>query len=495
MKIVSILKKYLMLSGILLNSGLLLAGLYTVGWAVKKQVTIDDVLVKSAEMLKEDAPALANFMVSSANVPIIFDAFSDVDLNELNGVGATSTNIGYVPPSAVQEGEDNVAEVHVSNSKGLLKAIKNATPGENIILEPGVYRIKAKRIPINIAGERASPIHVKALQLGDAKIELDAVEGFHVLKPFWVFENLVIRGVCVRHSSCEHAFHVVGEANNTVIRNNIISDFNAAIKINSTGKKNKKVFPDYGVIENNTIVNNSPRDTGNSVTLIDAVAVSDWVVRGNIIADFIKLHGNQVSYGAFFKGAGERNIFEQNFIVCQLKQKIDQGALVGVSFGGGGTGRSMCRDADCIVEHKAGIIRNNVIMNCNDVGVYLNKAKGSEIYNNTILNTLGVDVRFPESSAVIANNVITGRIKERDGADSQSFSNYVVGMDKLSDIYENPYTAKFDLKDASVLVDKGIDLQNAEKDFCGNTRGPTRVDIGAIEYGNGRNVCNPVNMR
>lgn len=62
-------------------------------------------------------------------------------------------------------------------------------------------------------------------------------------------------------------------------------------------------------------------------------------------------------------------------------------------------------------------MRNNTILNCvNDVGIYLNKSYNTLIENNAIRSSLGVDVRFEQSSAEIRGNVIEGRVKARDGA-------------------------------------------------------------------------------
>src|SRR3546814_10210085 len=70
------------------------------------------------------------------------------------------------------------------------------------------------------------------------------LEGFRVLAPFWIFENLVIEGTCETDHRCEHAFHIVGDAVGTVIQNNWVTDFNAAVKVN--GKDGR--YPDAGII-------------------------------------------------------------------------------------------------------------------------------------------------------------------------------------------------------------------------------------------------------
>src|SRR3546814_1462175 len=82
---------------------------------------------------------------------------------------------------------------------------------------------------------------------------------------------------------------------------------------------------------------------------------------------------------------------------------------IGFSFGGGGTAQRFCRNNSCTNEHYDGVARSNVIMDCpNDVGIYLNKSKGTLIHNNALINTRGIDVRFAGTSALIVNTVIDG---------------------------------------------------------------------------------------
>src|SRR3546814_14592181 len=76
------------------------------------------------------------------------------------------------------------------------------------------------------------PIVVRAPALGAVRLQFSLLEGFRVLAPFWIFENLVIEGTCETDHRCEHAFHIVGDAAGTVIQNNWVTDFNAAVKVN-----------------------------------------------------------------------------------------------------------------------------------------------------------------------------------------------------------------------------------------------------------------------
>jgi hypothetical protein len=298
----------------------------------------------------------------------------------------------------------------VASEEQARAAFANALAGDAITFEPGRYRIRGNMVASR-PGVPGAPIVVRAERPGSVVLELEAGEGFVVMGPHWTFENLEIRGACAEPAFCEHAFHVVGKGAHFVARNNRIVDFNAHFKING----DRTGFPDHGLIESNTLTNTAPRKTGNPVTPIDLVAASDWVIRSNVITDFIKAAGDRISYGAFAKGGGARTVFERNLVLCEHRLQGMPGQRVGLSFGGGGTGKPYCRDGKCITEHEQGVMRANLVAACSDVGIYVNSGAGTRIVDNTLLDTGGVQVRYPESSADIEGNVIDGAIMSRNG--------------------------------------------------------------------------------
>lgn len=381
--------------------------------------------------------------------------------------------------------------VAVDTAAGLFTAARNARPGDAIILLPGTYRI-TRDVPITRPGTRARPIVVRARKLGEAKIEFDTLQGFHVRAPFWIFENLHIKGACKRHHDCEHAFHLVGEASGTIIRNNRVHDFNAIIKSNKQWVNGAGIAPKDVLIERNHFYNTSVRDTGHPVTLIDVVGGTNWVVRENLIADFAKGRGNKISYGGFLKGGSHHGLFERNLIICEWKLKHDGGIRIGLSFGGGGSGPRVCGGRPCSPEHTGGIMRNNVIMHCpTDVGIYLNKARHTRIIHNTLYNTRGIDVRFPESTAEIRNNVLGGRIRNRNGGTSTRTANLVgVSLPSFRSWYAQPDQADFSVTQGSPLIDGGTPVPGLNQDFCSSIRSDGKADLGAVEYSPGSR-CNP----
>ena len=326
------------------------------------------------------------------------------------------------------------AVVLVSSPAETVKAIAQARPGDVITLLPGIYHFDASGyVAVSQAGTATARITVRAERPDTVFVEFNMREGFNVSAPYWTFENLHVRGVCREHTDCEHAFHIVGEAAHFVARNNTVVDFNAHFKVNGENS----AFPDYGLIEGNTLTNTSVRQTANPVTPIDLVAASYWQMRRNLITDFIKAEGNQVSYGAFAKGAGSDNRFEQNIVLCEHLLRGAPGQRVGISLGGGGSRggggseKNGCRDQRCIIEQDGGIIQSNLIESCSDDGIYINRAAASKILHNTLIDTGGISVRFVESSADTQGNLVDGLIRTRDGGLLRAADNFDTSASRL----------------------------------------------------------------
>lgn len=368
-------------------------------------------------------------------------------------------------------------QVEVADAASALRALTQAVAGDVIVFAPGSYRFSGTGIDLTHPGRADAPIVVRAKRLGTVTIEFDALEGFHVMAPYWRFENLVVQGVCRHHDDCDHAFHIVGGADHVVLRNNVLRDFNAQVKINGEGGR----FPDDGRIEGNTLVDRAPRNTDHAVTPIDLVAANHWTIAGNFIADFIKLHGDGTSYGAFAKGAGTGNRFVRNVVACEYRFRGLPGVRVGLSFGGGGTGPSFCRDRRCAVEQELGVMADNLIASCSDDGIYLNRSAQTRVAFNTVFDTAGVMARFPQTFANMRGNLVEGPLAVRDGAriddrDNQASAliwNYL-GVHPVRRQFEN--ARLLDLRWASAparlraRADSGPDL-------CGTPR------TGSVPYG------------
>jgi hypothetical protein len=368
--------------------------------------------------------------------------------------------------------------VPVSNAAQLIAAIDSAAPGDEITLAPGTYTV-AQNLSCDVAGTAEAPIKVRSAAFGESLIRFDAVEGFRVSAPHWVFENLDIVGVCAVDSDCEHAFHVFGNADFLRVRDCRVRDFNAQIKSNILNGQ----FPDDALIERCEFSDSRSRNTSNPVTKIDVVGGRRWRVRANLIRDGEKGGGDNISYSAFLKGNSRDGVFERNLVICE--DATAGGIRLGLSFGGGGSGPgSICEDGTCTPEHQNGVMRNNVIAHCPaDVGVYLNESAATRIEHNTLIANTGIDVRFAASTATIRNNLVSGLIRNRDGGTSTTVANLTgLTLATYDAWFVDPAGLDLTLTDGSAFVDLGVPTGVDVPDFCGRLRRTGAADLGAIEY-------------
>ncbi|MRV76428.1 right-handed parallel beta-helix repeat-containing protein [Duganella sp. FT92W] len=387
------------------------------------------------------------------------------------------SSIGAQPVAAqsVSRGQ----EVLVSNDVEWLRAMAGAQPGQSITLLPGRYLIDHS-VDVMRPGEEGAPITVRAQVPGSVTVESATDEALRIQAPYWRFENLTIRGKCKGATQCEHFFHISGNAHHFVAVNNTIVDFDAHFKINGDGGK----FPDHGLIASNTLRNDSARESSKPVTPVDLVAASHWRIERNLISDFIKSSGDKISYGAFVKGAGSNNVIAQNIVICEDKLRGLPGQRVGLSLGGGGTGKNYCRDGRCITEQTGGVIRSNLVVSCSDDGIYLNAASRSKLVHNTLLDTGGISVRFAESSAEIEGNLVDGSIRSRDGGILHLGDNRQTATARL---YLGGHPQRDLFRDATALdfgwrtpADSRLAASEEVPDLCGGKR-PGTPRYGAFE--------------
>lgn len=371
----------------------------------------------------------------------------------------------------------------VSTTAELIAALAMANPGDVITLQPGNY-VVSSNIVVDRGGAPEARITVRAEMLGSVMIESSAVEGFHVTAGYWTFENLEMHGTCSDDSSCEHAFHITGDAWGVELRNNRLVDFNAQVKSNGApvGSGGAYRWPSNVVIVGNELFDTRPRNTSNPVTKLDIVGGRNWLVRANYIHDFQKAGGDGVSYAAFLKGNSRNGVMERNLVVCSRLH--NGGTRIGLSLGGGGTSPdSICEEGTCSPEHQDGILRNNIIVHCSDVGIYLNEGLRSKIYFNDVYDTAGIDVRFAASTADVRGNLVSGALRDRDGGTHTEGDNVTgAGNAMFQQWFADPDNLDFTLEDPSQVADLAMPNLDVPDDYCGFLRDVGNLDRGAIYY-------------
>lgn len=378
------------------------------------------------------------------------------------------------------------AIVPVDDVPGLRAAIQAAAPGDEIVLAAGTYEVVGN-LAASTPGLPSAPIIVRAATPRSVLVRFSNpgshAEGFRLLAPWWRIEGLDIEGACASDDECEHAFHLAGDADHAVIRDNHVRDFNAQVKSNGQPQAaGGNAYPDDVLIERNVFHDTRARATARPVTKIDVVGGRRWIVRGNLIHDFQKGGGDTVSYAAFLKGNSRDGLFEQNLVRCSWH--TSGGVRLGLSLGGGGSGPdSICEDGTCTPEHQDGVLRNNIVMDCNDVGIYLNEAARTQVQHNTLYATTGIDVRFEASTADLRNNLLGGAIRDRDGGSHTSAGDLAgISPAQFAQWFVDPAEADFHLLQGDAFVDQGVAAPLVVDDYCGVARKDGANDVGALEY-------------
>jgi MYXO-CTERM domain-containing protein len=127
-------------------------------------------------------------------------------------------------------------------------------------------------------------------------------------------------------------------------------------------------------------------------------------------------------------------------------------------------------------------MRNNIIVNCSDDGIYLNKSKGTKLLYNTLVATNGVDFRFATTSGEADGNVLASVLRIRDGATMTKKTNLenVQGAD-FTTWYQAPLLGDLRKKgDLSAILGKATARPDVTDDYCARGRSGA-YDLGALQ--------------
>lgn len=389
--------------------------------------------------------------------------------------------------------------ISVNTTMALLNAIEVANPGDVINLEPGVYSI-SQLVTLRKDGEHNARIFMRAATLGSVTLELSHIENFKLYGKYWIFENLRIVGVCEQGQGCEHAFHIVGDADDIIFRNNEVINFASHIKLNGEqlGEGLAKSFPDRIMFINNLwhntkyIRNNVPHN------ILNLDGGHNHIVRGNIFADYNTPADLPKSASAIYPKASTRGILiEQNLIVCET-QRTEGETTRGIQLGDGAPS-SICDgdmdqdgEGDCIErgQNQEAIVRNNIIMRCDNggsaAGIMVGSDRDSQILHNTVSlvgqRKAGFYQGHPNHDTYWRANILERGINTQYAERPLNImNNFVPSSEELSTIFATPSEGDFTLINSILITDQIPTDPSAPHDFCGYPRGVS-ADIGAIEY-------------
>lgn len=121
--------------------------------------------------------------------------------------------------------------VTVDSLDGLRDAVKDAQPGETIILRPGHYRLTS---PLELAAEGTPdrPIAVRGESIGGTVLEFDGDARLAVTGKYWALSDLVVRGNCGPRQ-CPYLVDVGNRADAFTVRNIFVSGILSLINLDA----------------------------------------------------------------------------------------------------------------------------------------------------------------------------------------------------------------------------------------------------------------------
>lgn len=387
------------------------------------------------------------------------------------GVAAPDTgprDAGVVPDAGPPPDAGTGLTQRVTTPAELGAAMANKAVS-TIVLAKGTFALGAP-----VTTSRPGPVAI----LGEpgAVVETNgAEEAFLIEHPFYTFRGFRVN---VTGAGAYHAFKFNGarakglSAGSDALVEDVVMAVSpqgeSGIKGSSTGIA---PYPDRVVLRRVEVYFVSP-STNSQVEGIDGMGVEFWRIEESKVHHVQKTNG--LGWGVLIKGGSRGTVIERTLF-------YDNDVHISV----GGTSSS---NRNPPAEHLDGIVRNNLFLRSKDVAIYLERAANTTITNNTITDSFGtctscssIDVRYPESVAILTNNIQDKKSLPRDGGTFTATANVIGGFTAADFIN----AAAFDLRPkpgtalASAAIDKGIPTDGLTYD--GVTRPIGAPDIGAYE--------------
>jgi hypothetical protein len=305
--------------------------------------------------------------------------------------------------------------------------------------------------------------------------------------------NITVADLTLTRSNW-HLAHVVpdGASSSGTVLHNIraVDGGQQFIKVNPANGH----FPDNGVVRcsliemtdiGRTFVRNNCYTGG-----IDIHQSRGWQIYANVLGGF--WCGSGLSEHAVHVWTGSRDTQVDGNVIINSARGIGFGlgdSVAGRTYGDGACG------GKAYVGHFGGAITNNfVVANDSrlfasadgfDTGIGLEQSCETNVLHNTVVSTAvprssSIEWRFPNTVAVVANNLVTHGLKPRDGAAATLAGN--VTNAALSLFVDVPGANVHLRPTATAAIDKGVPLVNRlSLDIDAEPRGPA-ADVGADEY-------------
>ncbi len=371
--------------------------------------------------------------------------------------------IGNLPATA------SANQIEVSTTAGLLNAVGNCKSNDIILLEDGVYALKNNGTIV----VRTDSLTIKSKR-GDRSAVVVSGWGMKANdhNGFWVCANDVTIADLTIQNVGYHCIQADVNVDRLTVRNCILKD--AGEQLLKVPSATGADYSENGLVEGCLFAYSAGVGPQYYIGGIDVHHGKGWIVRDNRF-QFIRSPEDRIAEHAIhFWNDSRDTLVERNWIF-----NCDRGI-------GFGLGRS---------SHTGGVIRNNMIAHDgrmlpdggtgqNDVGIALESATGTQVYNNTVFfmhSYYSIEFRFTTTTDVtIINNLTNRPIRRRNGASARLCANII---DARAEWFVDAQAGDLHLKAAvPTVVDQAKDVEKLSDDFDRDLRpkGPG-ADIGADE--------------
>lgn len=361
--------------------------------------------------------------------------------------------------------------VNVSTEAQLQAAVRGLTSNTTIVIAPGTYVLTStlyvKGVTnVGIRGATNNPDDVVLVGRGMAEANYGSV-------PFGIWTGNGVNGITIANLTIRDLyFHpIIFNAGTESPRVYNVHLMNAGEQLIKSNPDNNGGGVDNGVVEYSVIefVTAAKSDYTKG---IDVQTAKNWIIRNNLFRNIVAPPGQIAGPGVLaWRGTSNTLVEGNTFINCAR----------GVMFGS---------DDYYSPSHSGGIIRNNIFFRSasqpGDVGIILSDSPGTQVINNTLYvsGTYGSPIEYRYAgtrNVLIANNLLDGIIKSRDGATATLSRNYTGAGPGM---FVNAASGDLHLSALAVpAIDQGA-TTSAVTDWDGQPRPQgAGYDIGADERG------------
>ncbi len=376
------------------------------------------------------------------------------------------------------------AELPVCDSAGLEDALAQARAGDVVVLEPGVYPVTG--LTCAATGTATQPIVVRARVPRSARILVSGHVGVLVSGDHWHFEDLRVEGVCPVDSDCDQGLSVLGEG--FELRGSIIRDFDRGVRGAWRSLPDGGVLPAHrGLVERNDFDSSHFRVTTATLSQVSVAGGDDWVIRDNFIVGLsFAAPGTSTTYAVNVAAGGKRALLERNVVLCRAATYDPLVSEIGLGLGGGDVVGPPCAPVGvrCPADQTDAVVRNNIVVNCADVGIYVANSPATRVLYNTLIEQYRVDFRYPATTADATGNLLSSVLFAREGGTFTGSDNVANVALSTFDGYYAGWRAG-DLRatgDVSSLRGLGAPRADVTDDVCGRPRPAGLRTIGAVEH-------------